>query len=143
MLGTAVLLFIGLGVIGTMLPSRKTTTGGSATTTKPAASQPSAVDAAAAEKEAAAKAALIATLDQQIQKLVQSGAVTRIQRDGGDVYLNELAWAGLKIDAKENVIRLFSRYREAKTGLPQVTIHGDRSGRELASWGPFQGFKFN
>ena len=98
------------------------------------AQAPSAVDL-----EAERDAETVAALQPRIEALLASGAVSRVNRDGGDVYLDESAWAMLHVDDKERVITLFSRYREAKTNLPQVTIYGDHSGRELAGFGVFNG----
>jgi len=101
-----------------------------------------AVDRATATKE---RERQLAELEKAIRQMQSSGLITRM--DGGArsmpgaarIYVDGPTWAGFKVDDKEDIIRFLSRYRDALEGRPQVALLDDRSGRELASYGPILG----
>ena len=58
----------------------------------------------------------------------------------GKFYIDGPLWEGFELDAKQNIVKVVSWYREAEyKGLPQVTLYHSRSGKELASYGAFSG----
>lgn len=99
-------------------------------------------DRAAATKE---RERQLAELEKAIRELESGGLITRM--DGGArsipgaarIYVDGPLWAGFKVDQKEDLIRFLSRYRDSLEGRPQVELIDDRSGRELASYGPILG----
>jgi hypothetical protein len=90
---------------------------------------------APAQNTAAAESARAA-----VAKMVNLGLIKRMDVKTGKFYVDGPLWEGFELDAKENIVKVISAYREAEyKGLPQVTLYESRSGKELASNGAFSG----
>jgi len=77
---------------------------------------------------------------ESVPALMESGIVKRIELETGSFYIDGPTWVRSELDAKENLVKILSWYREAEyKGLPQVTLYESRSGRELANYGAFSG----
>ena len=75
-----------------------------------------------------------------VEKMVSVGLIKRMDVTTGKFYIDGPLWVGFELDAKENIVKVISGYREAEyKGLPQVTLYESRSGKELASYGAFSG----
>ena len=91
--------------------------------------------AAPVQNTAAAESARAA-----VAKMVNLGLIKRMDVKTGKFYIDGPLWVGFELDAKENIVKVISGYREAEyKGLPQVTLYESRSGKELASYGAFSG----
>jgi hypothetical protein len=72
--------------------------------------------------------------------MVNHGLIKRMDVKTGKFYIDGELWEGFELDAKENIVKVISGYREAEyKGLPQVTLYESRSGKELASFGVLSG----
>jgi len=71
---------------------------------------------------------------------VKQGLVKRMDLRSGKFYIDGPLWEGFELDAKQNIVKMISCYREAEyKGLPQVTVYESRTGKELANYGAFSG----
>jgi hypothetical protein len=74
-----------------------------------------------------------------IATLVANDFIKRMDTKTGKFYVDGEMWAGFELDAKQQIVEVVSRYRDAEVGLPQVTLYDSRSGKELADYGVFAG----
>jgi hypothetical protein len=70
-----------------------------------------------------------------IPEFVKHRLIKRIDVEAGKFYVDGRLWERLELDAKEDIVKLISYYREAERGLPRMTLYESRSGKELASFG--------
>ena len=135
-LGTwAVLILIGLGVVGWLSSSTAPTTTPTAQTTAAVSSPPPAPTPAPAKNTAAAESARAA-----VAVMMKQGLIKRMDVATGKFYIYGDLWDGFELDAKQNIVKVISGYRETEyKGLPQVTLYESRSGKELANYGAFSG----
>jgi hypothetical protein len=133
----AVVVFIGLVLIGSLsrsTSSRPTPAPTAAVAQTAHAATPQGSNAAAelARRSAAAQKA--------IPGFVAQGFIKRMDLERGYFYVDGPRWEGFELDAKQNLVKIMSWYREAEyRGLPQVTVYESRSGKELANRGAFSG----
>jgi hypothetical protein len=76
---------------------------------------------------------------QAVAEMVKHGLIKRMDLKTGSVYISGEMWEGFELDAKQQIVKVISRQREAEQRLPQVTLYESRSGKELASYGAFSG----
>ena len=81
-----------------------------------------------------------------VSELTVAGIVESVPSVGNDYYVNESLWHTLKVPAKKTVMVVLSRHEACRSGmtsaLASVDILGGTSGRKLAKWGTFTGYKF-
>ena len=71
---------------------------------------------------------------------MKHGLIKRMDLTTGKFYIDGPLWEGFELDAKQNIVKMISWYREAEyKGLPQVTLYESRTGKELASYGVSSG----
>ncbi len=70
---------------------------------------------------------------------MKHGLIKRMDLKTGKIYVDLELWEGFELDAKQNIVKVVSGYRDAEHGLPQVTLYESRSGKELAGYGAFTG----
>ena len=92
-----------------------------------------------APQAAAVDARKLAAAEEGMSKLQSLGFVERMDLEKGTFDVSDVLWQGFKLNDKETIVKAISQYRDAKRGLPQVTLRDSYSGKELASYGVFSG----
>lgn len=105
---------------------------------KPAAA-PSAQSAPAPAPAPAQNTAATESNRLAVAEMVKQGLIKRMDLTTGKIYISGELWEGFELDAKQQIVKVISRQREAEQRLPQVTLYESRSGKELASYGAFTG----
>jgi hypothetical protein len=76
--------------------------------------------------------------NQLVPQMVQKG-VLRLEVDNRKAWVDPLVWATIDAQAKETLTNVIAIYCSEK--YPTVDLFDKQSGKKLASYGPFQGFK--
>ncbi len=63
----------------------------------------------------------------------------RIDLQSRKAWIDPTLWMTMDAFHKETITRMFALYCDSK--YPSVTVYNKQSARELASYGPFQGFR--
>jgi hypothetical protein len=73
-----------------------------------------------------------------VDELVRKGLL-RVDTEGRQAWVDPGAWFGVDAETKENLSKAIGFYCSAE--YPSVDIFDKQSGRKIASYGPFQGFR--
>jgi hypothetical protein len=76
---------------------------------------------------------------ERIVNKMKADGVLRIDPEMRKAWIDSLLWIAGDAQFKENMTVALAEY--CSPGNPSITIYDKQSGRELASYGPFQGFK--
>lgn len=90
-----------------------------------------------AERPIAAPARIDPRIEAAVDEMISKG-VFRVDRSLRRAWISSDAWSGIDAQTKELVTRALAIY--VSPANPMVTIYDAQSARELASYGPFQGF---
>ena len=132
-----VLGFIVLVVLGRIMGSTTSTPSGGATA--PARPATSAAPPVNTGRTAVQEAKVAESNLAAVSEMVKQGLIKRMDLATGKIYIDGSLWEGFELDAKQQIVKVISRQRDAEQKLPQVTLYESRSGKELASYGVFSG----
>lgn len=92
------------------------------------------------QKAVAAREAARVALSDAAKELIRQG-ILRVDAQQGRAWIDPWTWISIDAEAKENFTMGLAAYCNPE--YPAIDILDKQSGRKLASYGPFQGFKIH
>lgn len=92
-------------------------------------------------KKAGRNRIILVKLENYIKKNTRSGFIKKFYVDMNEVYVWRVIWDRVNVDLKNNFVVNLAHYCDLKGSTGRITIYDYRSGKELASFSQFSGFK--
>lgn len=93
------------------------------------------------KREKTQRLAQLLVLQNYINKNIETGFIKKINVDLNEVYINIALWRMINIDVKKIFTTNLAKYCELKGSTGRITVKDYISGKNLASYGSWGGFK--